>query len=196
MLTTHFAVEQIQQSLGEAQRQLHDLSVQLTAWEQTPSEPMNGAPHEAGEKLLSPLLLGATLASDLEIAADRKRFVGGVATGDPAALALAGRLLLFRAARAEQMPPLVKEIGEAFYQWSNESAEPAAALRDALASMLVDACAAAGLRHSIELACVGDRFDRMRHHASEAGLELTEVRGWVVLRENGSVYTKAAVATK
>lgn len=53
-----------------------------------------------------------------------------------------------------------------------------------------------GLGNTIELVNVGDRFDIARHNASERGAVITAVQGWVVLRDNGKVYTKANVSVK
>ena len=52
------------------------------------------------------------------------------------------------------------------------------------------------MSNTIELVHPGQRFDSMRHNAAERGVEITQVFGWIVLRDNGKVYTKASVAVK
>ena len=52
------------------------------------------------------------------------------------------------------------------------------------------------MSNTIELVHPGERFDSTRHNASQRGVEITQVLGWIVLRDNGKVYTKASVAVK
>ena len=141
------------------------------------------------------VLLGEELASQGDLEIDRQELLGDVRGGDPAACALLGQLLVFRAANSDRLPVLLKDIGEAYYRW-----RPAAsiddAFRDSLISWLQQTCAAAGLANTIELVHPGDRYDSTRHNTRERGVEVSEVFGWVVLRDNGSVYTKASVAVK
>ena len=51
----------------------------------------------------------------------------------------------------------------------------------------------AGIPNNIELVHPGERFDSTRHTATSRGVEITAVRGWIVVRDNGRVYTKALV---
>lgn len=150
----------------------------------------------AGERSWQEAIFGELLVADPDAELDRQALCAGLLRSDPAALGLVGRLLVWRASRPEQLPPQLKEIGEAFYRWSTESGRESAILRTAIISFLERTCADAGLGHRIELAHIGDRFDRLRHQSSEPGLELVEIHGWVVLRENGSVYTKAQVVAR
>ena len=69
-------------------------------------------------------------------------------------------------------------------------------MEQALAGWLQDACQQGGAANTIELVDPGQRFDAARHSAAQRGVEITAVQGWVVLRDNGKVYTKAAVAVK
>ena len=203
MLTPRPVATQLHKSLSQAGQQLQELSVLLaTACEQLDDQDLgpdqsaiNNNAQEWHNDLMQ-VLLGAPLAADPALAGDRNALFASLARDDSSSLGLIGRLLMFRAARTEQRPPLLKEIGEAYYQWSNDPNHESTALRDALVRWLVDSCAAVGLGHRIELAIVGDRFDRTRHASDAIGVELVEVRGWVVLRENGSVYTRASVVVK
>ncbi len=69
-------------------------------------------------------------------------------------------------------------------------------MEQALVAWLKRACEAAGIPNTIELVHPGERFDSARHTAATRGVEITEVRGWIVLRDNGKVYTKASVAVR
>ena len=53
-----------------------------------------------------------------------------------------------------------------------------------------------GLKNRIEVVQAGDRYDLNRHNAKERGVEVDEVFGWIVLRDNGKVYSKANVSVK
>ena len=107
-----------------------------------------------------------------------------------------GALLQFRAAAADKMPPLLKDIGEAFYRWQPKSSSRSSELEQALVQWLMRTCEQAGMANTIELVSPGERFDSLRHNAARPGVEITQVLGWIVLRDNGKVYTKASVAVK
>ncbi len=109
--------------------------------------------------------------------------------GDEDALGLAGEILIVRSATMDRLPTLLKDVGEAWYRWPAGSDE----LRDALIAWLHARLDAVGLGNRIELVRVGDRYDSKRHNAKARGVEVTGVHGWVVLRDNGNVYTKATV---
>jgi hypothetical protein len=141
-------------------------------------------------------LLFETTSPDEPPQSDLQALINGLTHGDAGAVGLVGRLLAFQSAEAEELPVLLKDVGEAYYRWSNRLDFERVALREALIRRLIAACSRAGLGHRIETVRVGDRFDRSRHQTATGGWELTAVRGWVVLRENGSVYTKADVETR
>jgi hypothetical protein len=141
-------------------------------------------------------LLGGELAHNPALNLDTNHLLNGVLRGDPGACGLVGCLLLFRAAAADKMPPLLKDIGEAFYRWQPKTANRPSELEKALVEWLMRACDQAGMANTIELVNPGERFDSLRHNASRPGVEITQVLGWIVLRDNGKVYTKASVAVK
>ena len=114
------------------------------------------------------------------LAFQRSQLLGGVLEGNAAARALAGQLLVFRAAPAERLPPLLKEIGEAFYRWQPKTRPDDSPFEESLAAWLQRTCEAAGLHNTIELVHPGERFDAARHNASSRGVEIAEVLGWVV----------------
>ncbi len=141
-------------------------------------------------------ILGDDLARQPGLAFQRNQLLSGVLEGQSAACALAGHLLVFRSAAAERLPPLLKEIGEAYYRWQPKTRPGNSPFEESLAAWLRRTCEAAGLHNTIELVHPGERFDSARHNASSRGVEIAEVMGWVVLRDNGKVYTKAAVAVR
>jgi hypothetical protein len=65
-----------------------------------------------------------------------------------------------------------------------------------LADWLNELTEAAGLPNSIQLVRPGDRFDSNRHVARGRGVKIVAVHGWVVLRDNQRVYTKANVSVQ
>ncbi len=141
-------------------------------------------------------LLGRDLAEGPALDAQRRRLLGGVLAGDPAAAALVGLLLLFRSAAPEKMSALLKDIGEAYYRWRPQIGGGADDMEQALVASLLRTCEQAGISNTIELVHPGERFDAARHNASERGVEVVQPLGWIVLRDNGKVYTKASVAVK
>jgi hypothetical protein len=159
-----------------------------------PESNANGGPADSGDWQVA--LLGGELAHNPALNLDKNQLLGGVLNGDPGACALVGSLLLFRSAAADKMPPLLKDIGEAFYRWQPKTSNRPSEMEKSLAAWLMRACEQAGMANTIELVNPGERFDSLRHNASRPGVEITQVLGWIVLRDNGKVYTKASVAVK
>lgn len=141
-------------------------------------------------------VLGPTLAGDRSLDCERRRLARDVLANDPGACALAGQLLVFQASSPQRMPALLKDIGEAYYRWQPKRDGNDNPMETAIAAWLARACGDAGVAVSIALVHPGERFDVSRHVASGRGVEITEVAGWTVLRDNGKVYTKAAVAVR
>jgi hypothetical protein len=190
-------IRQIQQQFGEG-LQVLDSTLRTIAMHVAPPaapepEPGYAAPM-AGDWQYA--LLGRELAEHPGLDMQRQRLLNGVAQGEPAACSLAGHLLVFRSSTAEKMPTMLKDIGEAYYRWNPRSSGKADAFEQALATWLQQSCEAAGMSNTIELVHPGERFDSARHNASQRGVEITQVLGWIVLRDNGKVYTKASVAVK
>jgi hypothetical protein len=69
-------------------------------------------------------------------------------------------------------------------------------MEEALVQWLQRSCETAGIYNTIALVHPGERFDSARHTASSRGVEIREVHGWIVLRDNGRVYTKATVTVR
>jgi len=140
------------------------------------------------------VILGRDLVNNPALADDRAKMMHGLWQGDGEATALVGQLLSFRAAPPEKKPPMLREVGEAYYRWRGAVGQGDDPLRDALLEWIVGVCDDCGIGNRIELVRVGDRYDATRHNAKQPGGEVIEVFGWVVLRDNGRVYTKASVA--
>lgn len=136
------------------------------------------------------LIFGDDLAGHPSYSRARQSLLQALRQGDEDALGLAGEILIVRSATMDRLPTLLKDVGEAWYRWPGGSDE----LRDALIAWLHARLDAVGLGNRIELVRVGDRYDSKRHNAKARGVEVTGVHGWVVLRDNGNVYTKATVA--
>lgn len=145
---------------------------------------------------LEQLIFGNDLWIYPSFQAQRQLLLQGLTAGESEALNLVGQLLVFRGAPPDRLPGLLKEVGEAYYRWQPHVSHNDDPLRDELAGWLQRKCDEAGSPNTIELVRPGDRYDNRRHHAKERGVEVAHVRGWVVLRENGKVYTKASVTVK
>lgn len=142
------------------------------------------------------VILGPDLTATSALAVERQSLVDGILRGDPGACSLGGQLLVFQSSPAERLPQLLKDIGEAYYHWQPKRRPGTTPLEEALAQWLQRRCEEAGLANTIELVHPGERFDVSRHHAVSRGVEITEVHGWIVLRDNGKVYTKAMVSVR
>ena len=150
-----------------------------------------------GEEIdMEQVLFGPELAANQSLFSDRQTLLQGLLNGSHDALTLLGQLMIFRGATPDRMAGLLKDVGEAYYRWRPEFADGADPFRDELTGWLQRKCEEGGVPNSIELVRPGDRFDSKRHHAKDRGVEVAEVRGWVVLRDNGKVYTKASVTLK
>jgi len=182
------AMGQLFQYLDAGFRGLHDLL--------RPEEPEEVDASPASSADWQQALLGHTLTGNRSLESQRRRLLDGVLQGDPAASALVGQLLVFRSVPPEKMPPLLKEIGEAYYRWEPKTEHAAKPMEQAVVAWLQRCCDESGISNTIELVHPGERFDSSRHNATTRGVEITEVLGWIVLRDNGKVYTKASVAVR
>lgn len=141
-------------------------------------------------------ILGPELAGNPRLESDRQQLVTGFLSGQAAARTLVGWLLVFQASSHGKWPGLLRDIGEAYYGWQPRTSGEAAPLENALVAWLHRLFRQAGLPHTIELTNPGERFDASRHHSTEPGVEVTEVRGWIVLRDTDKVFAKATVVVK
>jgi hypothetical protein len=148
----------------------------------------------SGPSELAALIFPPDFARQPELKDHRQQLLNGVRHDDPATVGLVGELLIFRSSTIDKMPQVVKDVGEAWYRWRPDRAGIPDPFRDALIDWLHRRMDAAGLTHRVALVHVGDRYDSKRHNTQGRGVEVTEVFGWLVLRDNGSVYTKASVA--
>ncbi len=182
------AVRQIHVRFDDGLQRLAD----LLAPPPEPVDDVKPATHAEWERAV----VGPALAADPALAFQREQLIRGVLEGEGGACALAGQLLVFQSAPPERLPQLLKDVGEAFYRWQPRTSHHANPLEEALADWLQRTCETAGMNNTIELVHPGERFDSARHTASSRGVEITEVRGWIVLRDNGRVYTKATVEVR
>lgn len=141
-------------------------------------------------------VLGPELTSNGALGVPCRQLLEGVLAGDGPAQGLAGQLLVFRSASPERMPQLLKDLGEAYYRWQPKTSPGNNLFEEALVAFLQRTCENAGIYNSIELVHPGERFDSARHNAASRGVEIVQVLGWIVLRDNGKVYTKAAVEVR
>ncbi|MDY0168220.1 MAG: hypothetical protein RBS80_16850 [Thermoguttaceae bacterium] len=181
-------------SLGHVWQRLDDGLREIA----TLLQPAEDAPAETptGSRDWQQALLGAELASQPALSEVREQLLGELLHGDNGARALAGQLLVFQSTPMERMAQLLKDVGEAYYRWRPKQRPGAAPMEQALAGWLEAKCDEAGIGNRIELVDPGERFDATRHSAAARGVEITEVLGWIVLRDNGRVYTKATVAVR
>jgi len=142
------------------------------------------------------ILFGPDVANNQALTTLRDKVLAGLLGGERNTTGLAGTILLFQAATPDRMPQILKDVGEAYYRWNPRTALGNDSLRNALITWLHRKCESVGVSNTIEIVQPGDRFESSRHNAKQRGVEVTQVFGWVVLRDNGKVYTKANVAVK
>ena len=141
----------------------------------------------------SQIIFGEQLNADPGIGALSGSLLAEVYATEPDAIGMLGYLLAFRSADQERKPKLLKELGEAFYLWKPDG-NPR--LLEPLIQWVHATLDRAGINNRIEVVQVGDRYDMQRHNAKDRGAEVSSVAGWVVLRDNGKVYSKANVAVR
>jgi hypothetical protein len=142
-------------------------------------------------------MLGASLSENPQIGDALGRLRTQVLAGSLSELSLLGQLLVFRCASADRKPTTLKDMGEALYRCFPKRDAANEPFELALAEWVGRHCQEGGLPNSIELVHPGDRFDATRHAPVErGGVEVDEVLGWIVLRDGGKVFAKAAVSTR
>ena len=137
--------------------------------------------------------LGPELAANGAISSERQQLTDGLLRGQPEAKYFVGLWLMFQSAATEKKALLLKDLGEAFYRWTATLPNGAETLEGVFVPQVQLVCEQAGLQNTLELVRVGQRFDNARHTSFSRGVEVVQVKGWVVLRSNGSVYAKALV---
>ncbi len=161
-----------------------------------PAAPQAETVDEQGDQQWERCLLGDELCQNPELADVRRKLLDDVLSGVAEARALVGQVMLVQSVSAEQMPELMRSVGEAYYRWQPRTILGDEPLELVLASWLTERAQMLGLGNKIELVRTGTRFDASRHLASERGVEITAVHGWVVVRNTGKVYTRASVSVK
>lgn len=141
----------------------------------------------------SQIIFGDQLKADPGIGSLSGTLLSEVQASVDDAIGMLGYLLAFRTADQERKPKLLKDLGEAFYVWKPDG-NPR--LLTPLITWVHAVLDRAGINNRIDLVQVGDRYDMQRHNAKERGVEVSAVAGWVVLRDNGKVYSKANVSVR
>jgi hypothetical protein len=141
----------------------------------------------------SQIIFGDQLKADPGIGSLSGALLSEVQANVDDAVGMLGYLLAFRSADQERKPKLLKELGEAFYLWKPDGSPR---LLGPLINWVHAVLDRAGINNRIDLVQVGDRYDMQRHNAKERGAEVSAVAGWVVLRDNGKVYSKANVSVR
>ncbi len=142
---------------------------------------------------LMKIILGPELCANSSLSVYRDELLDGFLCGDRASAGLIGSMIEFQSSTPERMPRLLQDIGEAYYRWHPKRGQGADQFERSLAHYVCSVCEANGIKNTIELVETGQRFDAGRHNSASRGVEITDVKGWVVLRDNGKVYTRAAV---
>lgn len=134
------------------------------------------------------------MALEPSIQNERQYILQGILAHDAVCSYLGGILMMFQSSAPDKMVLLLKDLGEAFYRWVNSMPENNfEQFEDVLARWAQWLCESAGLPNHIETVMPGQRFDAARHNSVSRGVTVTQIHGWVVLRGNGSVYSKALV---
>lgn len=161
-----------------------------------PPQPESQEPASLGDDANWQLaVLGAELTADPSIEHYRRHLLEGIINGDDGARTFAGQLLVFRSARTDALPKMLRLLGEAFYCWLPKSTQDPNPMEQALVQWVNDYCFNAGIGNTIEIVTPGERFDTQRHTPTNrtGGVEIQCARGWIVVREGGRVYIKATV---
>lgn len=205
----HFAplyqrLDQLSSELADFRREALSHIEMQTARPPVPEEKKDVAPaaeaiperHRTDGASWDEIILGKFLCSDPSLQSTCRRFLDDLICGCVPARALAGQLLLLQATAADELPERFRYVGEAYYRWRPSTAGDSDPFERSLADWLTRRAEGAGLRNSIQLVRPGDRFDSARHSATTRGVEVVAVHGWVVLRDNQKVYTKASVTVQ
>ena len=142
------------------------------------------------------MFLGEELCGVAALASTREQFVRDVMDGVDAARTFAAQMMLVQSATVDQMPELLKHVGEAYYRWRPRTSPVEDTFEKALANWLTRRAESVGLRNTIQLVRPGERFESSRHLAEGRGVEIVAVHGWVVLRDGNKVYTRANVSVR
>ena len=142
------------------------------------------------------VIFGPALAVDPATADVRQQLVDQLLDGQPAACNLVGQLLQVQAADTERLPQLLQDLGEAYYAWRPKSEDVVDPMEQATVAMVAEKTETVGGGNTLEIVRPGDRFDSSRHDSKARGAQVTAVHGWIVLRGNGKVYTRARVSVQ
>jgi hypothetical protein len=193
--------EQFSNSLVPQQIELQELRLEmsrlLTELRPDPAEEHNLRATPAAQSTWRMAIFGTLLMNDVQLTAQMDTLCDRIQAGDAAAALLAGQLMIFRNTVPERRPQLLKDVGEAFYRCFPKTEEGDDLFEQKIAEDLERMCDQAGFPNTIELVQPGQRFDSTRHMTDDrGGVEITQVHGWVVMRNQEKVYTKASVSAR
>jgi len=202
---------QLRQELLGVSKEVHSVACAVESWgdrlsarldslessppQETPESPVaeTDAAQTGDASDWENVILGSDFCKDEKLASICAELIAGLLAGKKTAQSVASRILDFRSTPAEQLPLLLKDFGEAYYRWRPRQGDEPEADEEAFVEWLEQRITTG---NRINLVHRGDRFDSSRHIAPERGVAVVEVRGWIVLREDGKVYTKAPVLVK
>lgn len=199
--------EHYERQFAEILRRLESLETAATVASREPpivcqpveNFPGDGAPPAAGEASTIEALdrsLFDGLDHEPALRLGRRELIDALLRRDVAAGALVGALLLFRSAPVGDKPRLLKTVGEAWHRWRRQAIE-SQPLEDALLRWLNATCREMAIPLTVERVEPGVRYDPERHAADgRSGRDVTDVFGWVVVRDNNTVFEKAKVAVR
>ena len=139
------------------------------------------------------IILGSQLGQSDSLQVLRDVLQAAVFAKEEAARAFAAHLLLVQAIGPTEAAERLRDLGEAFYRWRPRANEKPDEIEQAVVDCINHYLASANVKNRIMLVNPGERFDKQKHLSATRGLNVTEVFGWIVLRENQTVYTKAKV---
>ena len=159
-------IRQVQQQFDEGLRALAAM-LHAGASRHFPPEPERPATPRRSAGDWQEAILGRDLAEHPGLDPQRQRLLTGVLQGEPAACALVGQLLVFRSSPAEKDAHPAQGNRRGLLSLEPAQSGQADEMEKALVAWLQRACDQAGMSNTIELVHPGQRFDSMRHNASE-----------------------------
>ena len=158
-------------------------------------EPASAGPAVGGD--WQEALLGGELAHNPALNLDKNQLLNGVLSGDPGGLRPGGKPPAVPRRRGRQDAAAAEGHRRGLLSLAAQDLRTAPAnwRRPSSSGSCGPATRPAWPTPS-SWSIPGERFDSLRHNASRPGVEITQVLGWIVLRDNGKVYTKASVAVK
>lgn len=143
---------------------------------------------------LASVLMGDALRADKTLTPVWEQLTSQVLVGESTACQLGAFLMLFHRGALEECHKWIQAIGESWYRWAGEENGEA---KQALINWLNQECVRRNVPLRVEEVRSGVRFDSDRHIAvGQPGRDVYGVQGWLVLREDKSIFSKALVDSR